>query len=120
MRRSRATYWSSVLSWTIAPSGQAARTSSRRRTIAPGRAASAASTRNSVGVSETSRVPVATRVGSGIEASPPTVGRAVGAGAPQQRAQARHQLVEVERLGQVVVAAGAEAREPVGDGVARR
>ena len=48
----RATYWSRVLSATIAPSGHAARTSSRRRTTVARFPMSAASSRNSVGVSD--------------------------------------------------------------------
>ncbi len=43
---------------------------------------------------------------------------AVGA-APQQRAHAREQLVEVERLHDVVVRAGVEPGDPVGDGLTR-
>ena len=42
------------------------------------------------------------------------------AGAPQQRADSSHELGEVERLRQVVVAPGAEAGEAIGQGAARR
>ena len=119
LRRRRATYWSSVLSCTIAPSGHAARTSSRRRSTAPGWPASAASSRNSVGVSEASPSSSADRVRHRIQAQRADGRRRIGPGAAQQRAQARHDLVEVKRLGHVVVAAGAEAREAVGHGVAR-
>ena len=91
-------------------------TSSRRRTTSPGRAASAASRRNSVGVSGTVRSPRADRVRRRVE--PQAAGlRAASGSAPraaQQRADAHEQLGERERLGQVVVAARAEAGEPVG------
>src|SRR3954471_3335503 len=50
LRRSRATYWSNVLSGTIAPCGHPADTSARRRTTCPDDPISAASTRYSVGV----------------------------------------------------------------------
>ena len=39
--------------------------------------------------------------------------------ATQQRADARRELVEIERLDQVIVGAGVEAGDAVGDGVAR-
>jgi hypothetical protein len=38
----------------------------------------------------------------------------------QQRVQARHQLAQVERLGQIVVGAGLQTGDPVVDGVAGR
>ena len=121
LRRSRAMYWSSVLSCTIAPSGQAARTSSRRRTTLRASPASAASTPELGRRQRRPRRPSWRSCGAADRAAArrrPAPGSAPGAA--QQRPQPRHQLVEVERLGQVVVAAGAEAREPVGDRVARR
>jgi hypothetical protein len=45
--------------------------------------------------------------------------RRAPARAPRQRAYARAQLVEVERLHQIVVGAGVEALHPVGHGIAR-
>ena len=39
--------------------------------------------------------------------------------APQQSVQPRHQLAQIERLGQIVVGAGLQPRDPVVDGVAR-
>ena len=52
-----------------------------------------------------------------LEAQPALVGPA--AGAPQDHPDARHQLLEAERLGHVVVAAGGEAAQLVLGGVAR-
>ena len=100
--------------------GPAARTSSRRRSTAPGWPASAASRRNSVGVSDASP-PCRCRLRHRVQPQRPVVRPA--ASAPARRSSARSrttQLGEVQRLGQVVVAAGAEAGEPVGDGVAGR
>ena len=112
-------YASSVLSWTIAPCGQPARTRSRRRTASPGRASSRASSRNSVGVSAHARSRRGDRVRRRVEPQPAGLERAVAARPPQERVQPREQLGERERLRQVVVAAGVEAGEPVGERVAR-
>ena len=76
--------------------------------------------RNSVGVSGSSRRRAdACAAGSSTKLA----GSALGGGAPgarrQQRVDADEQLGERERLGQVVVAAGVEAAEPVGERVAR-
>ena len=73
--------------------------------------------RNSVGVSSAVR-PSHDRVRAGIESQAPDLEREVGAAALDQRAQPRDELVERERLGQVVVAAGGEAGEAVGQRVA--
>ena len=62
----------------------------------------------------------ADRVRHGVQAQRPDRRRGIGPGAAQQRAQPRHDLVEVKRLGHVVVAPGAEARETVGHRVAGR
>jgi hypothetical protein len=56
------------------------------------------------------------RVGNGVEPQASDLGR-VGRRAAQQRVQARDQLVERERLRHVVIAAGVEPGEPVGQGV---
>ena len=53
-------------------------------------------------------------VGGGIEPQAAGAGRAVLAPALEQRADAHEQLGQRERLGQVVVAAGVEAGQPVG------
>ena len=76
--------------------------------------------RNSVGVSSTETSPARDRRARRGRAAGRRIDRLVVAGASQQRADPRHQLGEVERLGQEVVAAGAEAGEPVGQGAARR
>ena len=54
-----------------------------------------------------------------LEVPDPEDRRPLGGAAPHQRAQARQQLGERERLGQVVVGTGVEARDPVSHGVAR-
>ena len=111
-------YTSSVLSWTIAPCGQAAWISSRRRTAAPGAAASRARMRNSVGVSSAVSPRLETACVGGIEAHAAGFERQVGAAPAQQRAQPRDELGERERLREVVVAARREAGQPVGERVA--
>jgi hypothetical protein len=58
--------------------------------------------------------PAAHRVCHRIEHHVAHGGRPIGGAALQQGAHARDQLGEVERLGQVVVTARAEARQPVG------
>ena len=119
-RRSRVRYWSSVLSLTWAPSGQAARSSSRRRTVVPGAAISAASRRNSVGVSATGwplhRPGGGVRGRAGASASSTT---RVRPGAAQRRADPGGEFGKVEGFREVVVAARGEAREPVGERVVR-
>ena len=44
---------------------------------------------------------------------------ALAAAAPQQRANPRQQLVQIERFGQIIVSAGVEAEHPFLDAVAR-
>ena len=85
----------------------------------PGRAASAPSSRNSVGVSVAHVAVARDRGSAGRAQSPRRVQRRFGARAPDQRVQPRHHLLDVERLRHVVVAAGPEATEPVGERVAR-
>src|SRR4051812_19932401 len=85
LRRKRAMYASSVFSLTIAPSGQAAAVSSRRRTTSPGLAASAASSRNSVGVSASPPSPQPRGGAAGPSRSPRAAGRGAGAGAGGDR-----------------------------------
>ena len=59
------------------------------------------------------------RVGDGIQPQGAERGRRIGAGAAHQRPQPGDELVEVKRLGHVVVAPGAEAGQAIGHGVAR-
>ena len=118
-RRSRATYTSRASSWTIAPCGHAAWTSSRRRKRLLGRrrAPRAGGTRLA-----SSDRPLAgrDRVRRRVEPQVAHGRDGVAAAPPEERAEPSDKLGEGEGLGQVVVAAGAEARQPVGDGVARR
>ena len=94
-------------------------TSALRRTASPGRRRQAGE-QSELGRRELRRdLPAGDRVGGRVESQAADDDRLVVAGAPQQRADPGHQLGEVERLGQVVVAAGAEAREPIGQGAAR-
>ena len=111
-------YTSSVLSWTIAPCGQAAWTSSRRRTASPGAPASRARMRNSVGVRSTDSAVARGIVRARIEPQAAGLDREVRTAPPDQRSQARDELGERERLRQVVVSACGEAGEPVGQLVA--
>ena len=55
-----------------------------------------------------------------VEAQAADLDRQVGAASLDQSAQARHELGERERLCQVVVAAGGEAGQPVGERIAGR
>ena len=55
-----------------------------------------------------------------VEPQCPRLDREIGRGASKQRPQAGDQLGERKRLRQVVVAAGAEARQPVGERITRR
>jgi hypothetical protein len=69
------------------------------------------------------RAPVAhhaPRRGVELQVADPKDRGALGGPAAHERAQARQQLGERERLGQVVVGAGVEPRDPVGHRVARR
>ena len=94
-------------------------TISRRRSVSPGRPASAPRIRYSVWLSATLAPPHATvrRVGSSwrIPDSPSDVGIC----SPQQRVQAGDELTEGERFGDIVVAAGAEAGDAIGCGIER-
>ena len=56
----------------------------------------------------------------GVQSQAAYADRLVVAGAPQQRGQACNQFGEVERLGEIVVAAGTEPGQPVLQGAARR
>ena len=67
-----------VFSETMAPSGHAAATAARRRTIVPGSAAIEASSRNSVGVSFSSRSPCCSENRSGLSRNPLVVGAGAG------------------------------------------
>jgi hypothetical protein len=62
----------------------------------------------------------APRRGVELQVPDPKDRGSLGGPAPHERAQARQQLGERERLGQVVVGAGVEPRDPVGHRVARR
>ena len=110
-------YTSSVLSCTIAPCGQAVRTAltARDRLARPGGERG----RPELGRGQRSRAP-AGRDGQlcGSSVEPGAVGGRAGAGglvgAAEQRLQPYDHLLDVERLGHVVVAADAEAAQSVG------
>ena len=59
------------------------------------------------------------RVRQRIQRQPPGFESSIGAGPPQKRTQSGKELLERERLRQVVVAARCEAGEPVGERIAR-
>ena len=92
---------------TLAPSGQAAATTVRRRTTSPGRDVIAASIRNSVGVSSTSTALGARRVLDGVEHQPAGLQPPVRAAAGQRVEPGEH-LRDLERLHHVVVGARGE------------
>ena len=103
------------------PCGQAARRARGAARVAPGRAASAPSSRNSVGRQRDDGLVAPTasvldRVEAQRADDDGRVRRRRGARAPASRATSS---ANCERLGQVIVTAGAEPREPVGDRVAR-
>ena len=118
LRRIRATYWSSVLSLTTAPVGQAACISSGRGTIRSGCFTNASRIRNSVGVSATLTPPA---MSSWVPGS--SNGRSGGGGgvrrrpgdAPGERVHPGGQDREIERLGEVVVATGGKAAQLIAD-----
>ena len=91
-----------------------------RRTASPGFAIRRASTRNSVGVRAARPSWTNTACATGSSFSAPAWIAEIGGGASEQRRQARDQLREGERLRQVVVAPGVEARQPVGKRIPRR
>ena len=80
------------------------------------------SSANSFVESGISAVAAPDSVGGRIEAQVADLehGRTLAVAAARERAQAREQLGERERLDEVVVGAGVEARDAVVDGVARR
>ena len=75
---------------------------------------------NSVFVSATARSPRVTSRVPGSRRDVREGERVVTAGAPQQRAQPREELLERERLDEVVVGARVETGDPVAHGAARR
>ena len=113
-------YTSRVLSWTIAPWGQAARTSSRRRTAPPGAPASRARIRNSVGVRSTVAPPHEAACVPGSSRNPCASTARSLPPRLDQGSQPGDELGEGERLGEVVVPTGGEAGEQVRERVACR
>jgi hypothetical protein len=94
-----------------------------RGSTCPGLRSSSSSSRCSVRVSLEHAIAAAGaqagEVELQVEVGEPLALLAVAAGAPQQGAHARVQLVERERLDEVVVGAGVEPRDAVADLVAR-
>ena len=118
--RSRDMQASSALSSTVEPSGQPALISERRRITSPGLLSSVLRRRNSIGVSVTRASPLSAACATESSRRPADL-QARGPAAPaQERAHALGQLVERERLRDVVVPTRLEACDTLGHGVARR
>ena len=113
-------YTSSVLSWTIAPCGHAAPISSPRASALPGRPGQRGE-QAKLGRSERPRRAVARDGVLGRVEREAEHGDLAGLGrrAAQQRAQPDDDLLDVKRLGDVVIAAGVEAGQAIGQRVAR-
>ena len=102
------------------PSRRRAPRASRATPPRPARSISASSTANSRAESSTARAPEAHAPRRRVELSAPhAISGAAGRPGAASRAHAREQLVEVERLHQIVVGAAVEAGDAVGHRVAR-
>ena len=113
-------YASSVLSCTIAPSGQAVATSAARRMTSSGRATSGHEAEFGRGERD-AVVAVSQGVGGRIERDPEVVPRrGIGGSSPGKRGDANEQLGESERFRQVVVATRMKATHAIRKRGARR
>ena len=98
---------------------QAPSRSCTRESTSPGRRMNTSSSTNSFAVRSSSRVAAPGAVRGRVEpqVADPELGRALRRRPARDRAQPREQLAERERLDEVVVGSGVEARDPVLDRV---